>query len=280
MSQVLSTTHHDRASAGLVYVYPVVSRRAGGISVGINLNTNNACNWRCVYCQVPELKRGGPEPVDVEHLARELRGLLDDLVSGAFYQQFSIAPEYRQLKDIALSGNGEPTSARELPQVLAVIGDILADFKLTDIKPVIISNGSQVRQVWVDEALQRLAALDGEVWFKVDRGSAEGRMRVNSMMLDNALLLKRLEHCAQRCRTKIQTCLFEYQERMSDELASFVSLMEQVRSRTDIGDIMLYAPSRASTQPEAPELRYAPIETLQHWQKALQALGFSVTVST
>ncbi|PIU16966.1 MAG: radical SAM protein, partial [Gallionellales bacterium CG08_land_8_20_14_0_20_59_87] len=35
---MLSTTDHSRDSAGLRYVYPVVSRRAGGVSIGINLN--------------------------------------------------------------------------------------------------------------------------------------------------------------------------------------------------------------------------------------------------
>jgi wyosine [tRNA(Phe)-imidazoG37] synthetase (radical SAM superfamily) len=56
----LTVADHDRGSAGLTYVYPVVSRRAGGVSVGINLNVNNACNWRCIYCQVPGLTRGAP----------------------------------------------------------------------------------------------------------------------------------------------------------------------------------------------------------------------------
>ena len=44
--QTLSVSDHDRNSAGLTYVYPVISRRAGGVSVGVNLNVNNACNWR------------------------------------------------------------------------------------------------------------------------------------------------------------------------------------------------------------------------------------------
>ena len=48
MSQVLNIYDHDRDSAGMTYVYPVISRRAGGVSVGINLNTNKACNWRCI----------------------------------------------------------------------------------------------------------------------------------------------------------------------------------------------------------------------------------------
>ena len=70
---MLTVSDHRRDSAGMTYVYPVVSRRAGGVSVGINLNTNNACNWACLYCQVPELKRGGPPPIDLDRLEMELR---------------------------------------------------------------------------------------------------------------------------------------------------------------------------------------------------------------
>ena len=45
---MLAINDHRRDSAGLRYVYPVISRRAGGVSVGINLNPNNACNWACL----------------------------------------------------------------------------------------------------------------------------------------------------------------------------------------------------------------------------------------
>src|SRR5258705_7452423 len=79
-SMRLSTRDHDRDSAGLEYVYPVVSRRAGGVSVGINLNPNNACNWRCIYCQVPELVSGMAPPIDVARLERELDGFLDGVL--------------------------------------------------------------------------------------------------------------------------------------------------------------------------------------------------------
>jgi hypothetical protein len=72
----LNVTEHNRDSAGLRYVYPVVSRRAGGVSVGINLNTNNACNWRCIYCQVPDLKLGMAPPVDLTLLEQELRSAI------------------------------------------------------------------------------------------------------------------------------------------------------------------------------------------------------------
>ncbi|OYZ39127.1 MAG: radical SAM protein, partial [Methylotenera sp. 24-45-7] len=58
--KTLTTTDHNRDVIGMKYVYPVVSRRAGGVSIGINLNVNNACNWRCIYCNVPDLTRGAP----------------------------------------------------------------------------------------------------------------------------------------------------------------------------------------------------------------------------
>ena len=83
----LTTTDHSRDSAGLRYVYPVVSRRAGGVSIGINLNPNNACNWRCIYCQVPELVRGTAPPIDLALLEQELSGFLHELQHGDFMQR-------------------------------------------------------------------------------------------------------------------------------------------------------------------------------------------------
>ncbi len=71
----LSPGNHDRDVAGLTYVYPVVSRRAGGVSVGINLSPDNACNWQCVYCQVPDLVRGkAPETAQVPGGSRKQVG--------------------------------------------------------------------------------------------------------------------------------------------------------------------------------------------------------------
>ena len=74
----LSVIDHRRDRAARRYVYPVVSRRAGGVSVGVNLSPNHACNWRCRYCQVPELVRGAGPAIDLELLAGELGSMLDD----------------------------------------------------------------------------------------------------------------------------------------------------------------------------------------------------------
>ncbi|MGI9142282.1 MAG: hypothetical protein ACR2IJ_03730, partial [Fluviibacter sp.] len=68
----LTFNDHDPDFLNLTYVYPVLSRRMQGISIGINLNTNNACNWACAYCQVPGLHRGDAPEVNLPLLEAEL----------------------------------------------------------------------------------------------------------------------------------------------------------------------------------------------------------------
>ena len=103
--KLLNVADHNRDNAGLTYIYPVVSRRAGGVSVGINLNPNNACNWRCIYCQVPELTRGAAPVIDLIRLETELYTFLQEILYGSFMQE-QVAPGARRINDIALSGNG------------------------------------------------------------------------------------------------------------------------------------------------------------------------------
>src|SRR4030066_1247600 len=155
----LTVPDPDRDAAHRTYVYPVVSRRAGGVSVGINLNPNNACNWRCIYCQVPDLTRGAAPPVDLALLESELRNFLDELLHGDFMQ--SRVPEgMGRVDDIALSGNGEPTSAAEFARVIELIGRVRSEAGLPDtVKTVLITNGSLLYRGEVQQGLRARAPL-------------------------------------------------------------------------------------------------------------------------
>ena len=93
--------------------------------MGINLNPNNACNWRCIYCQVPDLRRGGPPPIDLALLERELNEFLQQAVAGDFMAT-RVPAGARRLVDVAFSGNGEPTSAAEFAEAVAIAGRVLA----------------------------------------------------------------------------------------------------------------------------------------------------------
>ncbi len=164
----LDTADHSRDSAGMTYVYPVVSRRAGGVSIGINLNPNNACNWRCIYCQVPNLVRGRAPAIDLVLLESELHSFLGEVLHGDFMTT-RVPEAARRIEDVAFSGNGEPTSAREFPQALALVQRVLEEADLAGrIKLRLITNGSQLDRQEVRASLARLGKANGEVWFKVD----------------------------------------------------------------------------------------------------------------
>lgn len=279
LSKHLTTTDHNRDVIGMRYVYPVISRRAGGVSIGINLNTNNACNWRCIYCNVPDLSRGTPTPIELDVLERELRAFLNDVLHGDF-MQLHVDKADRQLKDIAFSGNGEPTSAKEFPQVLLLVEKILQDFDLLGrVKLRLITNGSLMDKPAILDSMQHLASCNGEVWFKVDAGSKEGIARINDVTLNPQSHIQRLKACAKICPTFIQTCMFALDGAppSEEDIVAYLALINQVKDV--IKGVHLYGLARLSLQPEASRLRRLPTEWLEAMGHRISQLGITVHVS-
>jgi wyosine [tRNA(Phe)-imidazoG37] synthetase (radical SAM superfamily) len=278
----LTTRNHDRDAAGMTYVYPVVSRRAGGVSVGINLNPNNACNWRCIYCQVPNLTRGGPPPIDLMQLEAELRRMLETIVHGDFMAT-QVPEGMRRLNDVALSGNGEPTSAPEFPAVVELITRVLADFGLLgEIKLVLISNGSLAAKPYVQAGLRAMAAANGEVWFKFDRATGAGLHQVNATETDPERHYQRLKTVADLCPTWLQTCMFALDGAppTGQEIAAWLALLARaVAEAIPLRGVLLYGLARPSQQAEAGRLEALPEAWLQALARRVEALGLAVRVS-
>ncbi len=282
MPELLTTTDHDRASAALTYVYPVFSRRSGGVSVGINLNTNNACNWRCIYCQVPNLQRGSAPPADLELLGRELRGFLRDLLEGDFMVK-RVPPEARRLNDIALSGNGEPTSAANFELVIELLGKVMEEFNLVgNIKLVLITNGSLMYRPAVQAGLEKMAELGGEIWFKLDRATPEGVQEINGSAQSPGKLLEQLRIAAALCPTWLQTCLFNLDGSPpgDTEIEAYLDFVgAALESGVTLKGIMLYGLARPSLQGEA--ARLAPIagDWIAEFVSELEKLGLEIRCS-
>jgi len=284
MQNFLTVSDHNRDVSGMKYIYPVVSRRAGGVSIGINLNINNACNWRCIYCQVPNLTRGTPPPIEVEVLARELRSFLTYALHGDFMSRY-IAEEYRQLKDIAFSGNGEPTSAKEFSDVLLLVEKVLREFNLlsehheNSIKIRLITNGSLMDKPAVLNSMRHLAKCNGEVWFKLDAGTKAGIARINDVTLNPQSHIERLKHCAEICPTFIQTCMFamDGEPPKESDIAAYLALISQVKHL--VRGVHLYGLARPSYQAEAPRLSRLSHAALESIANRIRQAGFKVYVS-
>jgi len=278
----LTPINHDRDSAGMTYVYPVVSRRAGGVSVGINLNPNNACNWACVYCQVPDLRRGAALEIDLAQLEAELRAMLADILHGDFMQT-CVPAEARRLNDIALSGNGEPTSAKTFPQVIELIGRVMADFDLSGkTKLVLITNGSLADRPRVQDGLRKMAALNGEVWFKFDSATASGMRSINQTRIAPDKQFERLAVAARLCPTWLQTCVFALDGAPPSEAeqAAYLAALTRIRQQSiPVQGVLLYGLARPSMQPQASRLSALPAEWLESFAEKIRAAGLQVKVS-
>ena len=242
---VLHAEDHDRNIFDSKYVYPVVSRRAGGLSLGINLNTNNACNWQCIYCEIPNLTRGGPEPIEVELLKDELNFWIDQIINSNFLNE-NTSPG-TTFADVALSGNGEPTAAPEFLDVLEIIIASLKEHKLIDKIPVrLITNGSFISKK--KECLNIFNHYHGEVWFKIDAADEGSIKLINQVNLDPNSMINNLKTCAEACQTVIQTCLLKinHQVPTNDFLKNYSSLIKPYEKL--IKKIDLYSLARPSLQ--------------------------------
>ena len=256
---MLTINDHRRDRAGLTYIYPVVSRRAGGVSIGVNLNPNNACNWACVYCQVPDLVRGGPPPIALELLESELRDFV---------------------VDVAFSGNGEPTSAVEFAAAVLRVERVLREFSLIDtVKIRLITNGSLMHREGVCQGVARIGALGGEVWFKLDRATVTGVERVNQVPFSLERTRNALLRCAGLAETWIQTCWFALDGAEADESEqrAYLDLIESVREK--IKGVHLYGLARPSLQPGAARLSALPPEVFQRFAGRIAALGVGVVAN-
>lgn len=172
---------HRRQWRRCLYVYPVISRRARGLSIGVNLNHDKRCNFSCLYCQIDRRIARGPVEVDIARLSDELGQALA-AAGGELWteRRFADVPaELRRVNDIALSGDGEPTCLPNFDQAVSAAAEVKREFGRDDVKIVVITNGSLLDGPQFQRSLPILDANNGEVWAKLDAGSEEFFRLVN-----------------------------------------------------------------------------------------------------
>jgi len=280
---VLTTLDHSRDSAGLTYVYPVISRRSGGLSIGINLNPNNACNWRCIYCQVPDLQRGASPEIELKRVKDELEGILDEVIHGDFYDHYDVAENLRAIKDIAISGNGEPTSAKNFDEIVELVSQIIRQFTLQDkIKLVLITNGSLAGKEVVQSGMSTMSSINGEIWFKLDSGTDAGLNTINNAGISIERVKENLKIVSGLCPTWLQTCVFKLDGELpsKNERKSYLQFLSCLKKEgIRINGVLLYGLARPSMQVEAPRLSAVSEAWMNEFADEIRLLGFQIKVN-
>ncbi|MCC7407991.1 MAG: hypothetical protein IT442_07965 [Phycisphaeraceae bacterium] len=170
---------HPRTWADFRYVYPVISRRAEGLSIGINLNPDKSCNFDCIYCCVDRTIPPGntpekPAKFDLPVLRDELDAMLALVTSGDLWKEplfRDVTPKYRRLNDIAFSGDGEPTACPVFAQAVTLATDIRAARKLDAAKLIVITNATLFDRPAVQKGLALFDPDHDEIWAKLDAGT-------------------------------------------------------------------------------------------------------------
>jgi wyosine [tRNA(Phe)-imidazoG37] synthetase (radical SAM superfamily) len=187
------------------FVYPVLSRRSGGISIGVNLNPDKVCNFDCIYCQVDRRSQSETRFVETELLLNELRSTLEVVASGAIYETEKfrdVPPHLRRLNDIAFSGDGEPTTYKNFDELIERCAEVKRECELriaaprgypgmrisdaqsairnpqSQIKMVLITNASMFHRPHVQRGLAILDENNGEIWAKLEAGTDEYYQRI------------------------------------------------------------------------------------------------------
>jgi wyosine [tRNA(Phe)-imidazoG37] synthetase (radical SAM superfamily) len=276
-STKLAYSRHPRRWRDFRYVYPVISRRSQGLSIGVNLSPGQNCNFRCVYCQVNRSRSAGVQPVDFDVLSGELRQLLagyERIFEDRAYRD--IPRELRSIRDIAFSGDGEPTVSPTFPAAAGLVAEARSIFGLAETKIVLLTNACFLREPAVIQTLAFLDQHNGEIWAKLDAGTQAYFEQVNrsshplTHVLDNLLVTARVRPIV------IQSLFMRIHDRPppAEEIADYV---ERLRWLLDNGGrlklVQTYTVARKTAEPYVSKLSAAELASIAD---AIRPLGVPV----
>ena len=274
---------HEREFAANRYVYPVLSRRAGGLSLGVNLNPDKICNFDCIYCQVNRSIQAERRFVEIAGLLQELDTMLGLAVSGEIYRTGKFRdtpPSLRFLKDIAFSGDGEPTTYKNFDEILAACAEVKRRHGLQDVKMVLITNASMFHRPHVRRGLETLDANNGEIWAKLDCGTAEFFRRIERTPIPFQQILDNIAQAA-RVRPIVIQSLFMRIDGLpppvSEQEAFCQRLNEIVAGGGQIRLVQVYTVARPPAEPNVAALTNEEVDSvveLVRCRTGLPAQGF------
>ncbi|HSQ42619.1 MAG TPA: hypothetical protein VLM37_10100, partial [Fibrobacteraceae bacterium] len=252
---------HGRQFGQYRFVYPVLSRRAKGISLGVNLNPDLVCNFDCPYCQVDRETPGEiPERFTLEGFREELERALRHWQ----HNRFMDSPRFQglpgpltELKDICLSGDGEPTLSPKFPEVCHLLRSVQGAWKDTLLKLTLITNATLLHQPQVRAGLVSLTGLRGEIWGKLDAGTEPWFKQMSRSRYTLSHIEDNLCRTVRDFPLRIQTmlCMLNGKEPDQKELEAWAQRIVHIQATnpTNLLEVQLYTiVRRTATHSVAP----------------------------
>ncbi len=241
---------HNRQFPETRFVYPVISRRSEGLSLGINLDYDKTCNFDCPYCQVN--RREMPlDSFDFETLKKEIRWALEYLRDHDLFSlpRFEKTPEsFRHFRDIAIAGDGEPSVNRWLLPTLEFLSGLRDEFSIP--KVVIISNATGLNRPNTQKALEILAQMNGEIWAKLDAGTQSYFETVSGTRKKIESIVSRIRSTPRGVTLIIQSCFMKIKDQKpsKSEIQAWYERLLNIHSSHSISRVQIYTIARQPAQ--------------------------------
>jgi len=259
---------HARHFSDFTFVYPVISRRSKGLSIGVNLNPDKVCNFDCIYCEVDRRLPGAVTEVDLRQMQDELAAMVRFAKDGGLAKEpkFDEVPWLtRDVKDIAFSGDGEPTMIKNFTECVQTVVEVQQLEGLDETKIVLITDAAGLDKADVKRGMEIMDAHNGEVWGKLDAGTEEYFKLVNRSNVKFERILKNLEEAARGRPIIIQSLFLKvYGEIMSaEELKAYSGRLNDItETGGEIKEVHLYTVARPTPEQFATKLSEENLETM------------------
>jgi wyosine [tRNA(Phe)-imidazoG37] synthetase (radical SAM superfamily) len=217
-----------------VYVYPGISRRAGGVSIGINLSPDKVCNFNCIYCEVDRRIPPRVRAVRLDVLEAELRAMLRIWQSGALFEHEPFAsapPAFRHLRQITFSGDGEPTASSVFAQAVSIAAKAREELAPLDTILVLITDSASLEGPAVEAGLRIMQNVPHQIWAKLDAGTDAYYRQVNRSQVPFGRVLQNLETTSKKFPLIIQSLFMNIRGigPSSEEIDAYCGRIDAIR---------------------------------------------------
>ena len=248
------------------FVYAVVSARAHGLSLGVNMNPDKRCNFDCLYCEVDCGTPPRETKLDVTAMAAELHKTLAFVLAGKLHGRpgySTLSRELLELRHVALSGDGEPTLAPNFAEAVQAVVHVRALGEFPFFKIVLITNATGLDQPQVQQGLKHLTKSD-EIWAKLDGGTQAFLSRVDRSKVPLEKVLSNILLVGRQRPVVIQSLFtaINGEEPPAGEIEEYARRLKELKAAgADISLVQIYSATRPMFHAECGHL---PLKTLSH----------------
>ena len=255
------------------FVYLVISPRANGLSIGLNLNPVVNCNLNCLYCEVDRTQMIHDAHFDIDRMVVELGETLE-LAQGGWLRQWPryarLPAELLEVRHVALSGDGEPTLSRRFVEATRAVVNLRHTGR--SFKIVLVTNSTALDRPQVQDGLALLAQQD-EIWVKLDAGTQDYFNRINGSTISLEKILSNILLVGRQRPVVIQSLFpaIDGEEPPASEIEEYAQRLKELKAAgAEISLVQIYSATRPMAKRGCSHL---PLQTLSGIAKTVRRVA-------